>query len=231
MKLVHDLAVVRPALCYRAHDTVTGDIVALKILHSHLAVPWQELRLARKITHPNVCRLHDLFEEDGQTLISMEFVDGETLKALMERSGVLTVEHTLTIIRQILDGLEAGHRRRIIHRDLKPSNIMIALDGTVKIMDFGLARTEEESGPDVTLSEIAGTSGYVAPDQAIGHTASLRMDLYSVGVILYEMVCGRSASARDSDVGARRSRICRVCDSKLPSNGSLSTSGFSSCSS
>jgi len=177
---------------FRARDTITDDTVALKELNPKVKAPQRELLLARKISHPNVCRTHDLYIEDGRTLISMEFVDGETLRSLMERSGPLPVDQCLQIVRQILNGLEAAHRKGIIHRDLKPGNIMIARDGTVKIMDFGHSRIVDQSpDPYLTNSNIEGSRGYVAPEQAMGLVTDERTDLFSVGVILYEMVSGK----------------------------------------
>lgn len=194
MRFVFEVEIDRGATgtVYRAHDEVTGDTVAVKQLLAGIRVPQREVLLARKISHPNVCQVYDLYIEDGQNLISMEYVDGETLRSLMERLGAVPVGQALQITRQLLNGLEASHREGVIHRDLTPRNIMIARNGTVKIMDFGHARIVDLS-PDLTGSRIAGTPGYVAPEQAMGLATDERADLFSVGVIFCEMVSGKRA--------------------------------------
>ncbi len=175
---------------FEARDRVSGDTVAVKQLFPGAVVPQREVLLARKISHPNVCRVHDFYEEDGEKLISMEYVDGETLKSLMERSGALPIDRCLHIVRQILNGLEAAHQLKIIHRDLQPKNIMILGDDRVKIMDFGNARIVDVS-PDLTGSNVAGTPRYVAPEQAIGQVTDQRTDLYSLGAVFYQMITGK----------------------------------------
>ena len=157
---------------FEARDRVSGDTVAVKQLFPGAVVPQREVLLARKISHPNVCRVHDFYEEDGEKLISMEYVEGETLKLLIARSGALPIDRCLRIVRQILNGLEAAHQLEIIHRDLQPKNIMIVGDDRVKILDFGNARIVDVS-PDLTGSNVAGTRGYVAPEQAIGEECVL----------------------------------------------------------
>lgn len=146
-------------IVYEAIDRETGAKVALKILKPDLAEPVEtaarlrtELLLARKITHKNVCRVYDMGRFGGLAVIAMEFVDGESLRALLNRAGKLPLSQALEIARQIMDGLEEAHLQNIVHRDLKPENmenIMIGRDGMVKIMDFGLAKATDS---DVTVS-------------------------------------------------------------------------------
>ncbi|HYR42839.1 MAG TPA: serine/threonine-protein kinase, partial [Terriglobia bacterium] len=173
---------------FKALDRETGDIVALKELKPELRPHndffKRELLLARKVTHINVCRVFDLFRDEDRVFISMEYVDGESLADVIKRSGAMPVDQTMEIARQIIDGLEAAHRRRVIHRDLKPANIMIARDGTVKIMDFGLARSLEQTAR--VGGSIAGTPAYMAPEQLNGELADARSDIYTLGVDIYE---------------------------------------------
>ena len=121
-----------------------------------------EVRLARTIAHPNVCRVYDIGEADGWWYISMELVDGETLESLLRRIGRLPAEKALDIARQLCAGLAAAHDRGVLHRDLKPSNIMVDGRGRIRILDFGLAVPSGES----TIGDIAGTPAYMAPEQA-----------------------------------------------------------------
>ena len=147
-----------------------------------------EVRLARTISHPNVCRVYDIGEADGWWYISMELVDGETLESLLRRIGRLPAEKALDMARQLCAGLAAAHDRGVLHRDLKPSNIMVDGRGRVRIMDFGLAVSSSEW----TVGEIAGTPAYMAPEQVVGDRATEQTDLYALGLVLYELHAGRS---------------------------------------
>ena len=192
-------------MVYEASDRETGAKVALKMLKPEIAEQVEtvdrfkaELLLARKITHKNVCRVYDMFRFNALAVIAMEYVDGESLRSRLARTGQLSVKQCLDIAGQIIDGLEEAHRQSVVHRDLKPENIMIASDGTVKIMDFGLAKAVNS---DVTASgTFAGTPAYMSPEQALGEPAEPRSDIYSLGLILYEMLCGKRAFSGDSAV-------------------------------
>ena len=182
---------------YQADDLKLNVPVALKFLSpAHAADPRRlelmlnEVRLAREITHANVCRLFDVGEVDGTHFLSMEYVEGEDLAALLRRIGRLPKAKAITIGLEICHGMEAAHRRGILHRDLKPANLMIDANGHAKIMDFGLAI------PDRSLegySQIAGTPDYMAPEQRVG-ISSVQSDIYAVGLVLYELLTGRNAS-------------------------------------
>jgi serine/threonine protein kinase len=197
---------------YEAIDRETGDKVALKMLNPEIAQEAAaaerfktELLLTRKITHRNVCRVHDLYRFDGTAFISMEYVDGESLRDRLNRTAKPLLSDALSIAAQMLDGLEEAHRQNIIHRDLKPENIMITAAGTVKIMDFGLAK---DGGADLTTTNaISGTPAYMSPEQALGQGADHRSDIYSFGLILYEMLCGKRAFAGDSAVAVAMKQV------------------------
>jgi predicted Ser/Thr protein kinase len=180
---------------YRVEDLKLGQPVALKLVAGSAARRgdrvqrlMSEVRLARTITHPNVCRVYDIGEADGWWYISMELVDGETLASLLRRIGRLPAEKALDMARQFCAGLAAAHDRGILHRDLKPSNIMVDGRGQIRILDFGLAVASGEW----TIGEIAGTPAYMAPEQLAGGRVTERTDLYALGLVLYETYSGRS---------------------------------------
>jgi eukaryotic-like serine/threonine-protein kinase len=182
---------------YRALDRDLDDAVAIKTLRSEAlsADPTlldrfkQEIRLARRITHPNILRTHDLGETGGVRYLSMEFVRGLTLKQLIEASDVLPTPVGLRIAKQLCAGLAAAHEVGVIHRDIKPQNIIIEAAGGLKIMDFGIARLKEERGMTAE-GTVVGTPDYMSPEQARGIALDFRSDIYSTGVVLYEVFTG-----------------------------------------
>ncbi len=182
---------------YRADDLKLGQPVALKFLPAEvegnpdrLRRFLNEVRMALRITHTNVCRVHDIGEVDGQHYISMEYVDGEDLASLLRRIGRLPEERGVAIARQICAGLAAAHEQGILHRDLKPANIMIDGRGRARITDFGLA----DLAGTVAQEEIrAGTPMYMAPEQLAGKEVSERSDIYALGLVLYEVFTGKPA--------------------------------------
>jgi Protein kinase domain len=181
---------------YRADDLKLGHPVALKFLPRELSGDpsrlerfYAEVRLARQVSHPNVCRVYDVAELDGQHYLTMEYVDGEDLASLLKRIGRLPSDKALEISRHLCAGLAAAHDKGVLHRDLKPSNVMLDGRGRARITDFGLAVAAEEAGD----GEISGTPAYMAPEQLAGKGASTRSDIYSLGLVLYEIYTGRKA--------------------------------------
>ncbi len=182
---------------YRADDLKLGQAVALKFLpkavsgdEALLARFHAEVRLARQVSHPNVCRIYDIGEIEGRHFLSMEYVDGEDLASLLKRIGRLPVDKTVEIARQLCAGLHAAHEKGVLHRDLKPANVMLDGRGRVRITDFGLAVAAEEAA---SLGEISGTPAYMAPEQLAGKPSSVRSDLYALGLVLYEVATGKRA--------------------------------------
>jgi serine/threonine protein kinase len=184
---------------YRALDRELGGEVAVKVLlpaafdeGSSVSVTLkQEIHLARKITHRNVVRTHDLGEADGLRFLTMEYVPGTTLRDILDRKGALALAPGLQIARQLCRGLAAVHEAGIIHRDIKPPNIMILPNGVVKLMDFGIARTAEGADPATQGGQTVGTPYYMSPEQAQGLELDARSDIYAVGVVLYELFAGK----------------------------------------
>jgi tRNA A-37 threonylcarbamoyl transferase component Bud32 len=178
---------------YRADDLKLGQPVALKFLPpdvdrdpARLTQLHTEVRMARQVSHPNVCRVYDIDEVDGATFLSMEYVDGEDLSSLLKRVGRFPEDRALEIARQICAGLAAAHERDVIHRDLKPANVMLDGTGKVRITDFGLAGA---SGEAIR----AGTPAYMAPEQLSGNEVTAVSDIYALGLVLYEIFTGQRA--------------------------------------
>jgi hypothetical protein len=177
---------------YRADDLRLGQPVALKFLPAavahdaaRLAQIHNEVRTARQISHPNLCRVYNIGEAEGQLFLSMEYVDGEDLASSLRRIGRFAEDKALDISRQLCAGLAAAHERGVLHRDLKPANIMLDGAGRVRIMDFGLA-TDTPAG-----NVRAGTPAYMAPEQLLGHDVTVASDVYALGLILYELFTGQ----------------------------------------
>jgi HAMP domain-containing protein len=195
---------------YRAQDRKLDEVVALKVLRGDVLVGdptlierfKQEIRLARKITHRNILRTHDFSEAEGIPFISMEYLEGVTLKELIVSKGALPVGVGLTIAKQMRQGLEAAHRQGVIHRDIKPQNMLILPEtGELKIMDFGIARVSEMKIGDgglTTDGTVMGTPDYIPPEQAQGRPADFRSDIYSLGVVLFEVFTGKLPFSGDS---------------------------------
>ncbi len=182
---------------YRADDLRLRQQVALKFLPrdlvgdiDRLARLHQEVRIARQVSHPRVCRVHDIAEVAGEAFLTMEFIDGEDLGVLLKRIGRLPEDKGVEIARQLCEGLAAVHEKGIVHRDLKPRNIMIDGRGQVRLTDFGLAYF----GDRRSLGEFySGTPAYMAPEQLAGEAPTVRSDLFSLGLVLYEVFTGRRA--------------------------------------
>ncbi|MFC2156371.1 protein kinase [Acidobacteriota bacterium] len=181
---------------YKVFDTEIQEKIALKLLKPEIAADSQtierfrnELKFARKIGHRNVCRMYDLNRIDGTYFITMEYVPGEDLKNFINRVGRLPIPKAVSIAEQVCEGLAEAHRQGVVHRDLKPQNIMIDWDGNARVMDFGIARFIKAKG--ITDAGIMiGTPEYLSPEQAETKDVDLRSDLYTLGIILYEMLTG-----------------------------------------
>jgi hypothetical protein len=180
---------------YRAEDLKLGNVVALKFLPASLendaaalAAFHAEVRNARQVSHPNVCRVYDIGEVGGRHFLTMEYIDGEDLASLLRRIGRLPADKALETAHQICAGLAAAHDCGLLHRDLKPANIMLDGRGRVRITDFGLALRSADA---TDRSEIAGTPAFMAPEQIGKGEASVRSDIYSLGLVLYELFTGR----------------------------------------
>jgi serine/threonine-protein kinase len=187
---------------YRASDLKLGQSVALKFLPAATAKNPQlvarfhaEVRIARQLSHPNVCRVYDIGEVDGSTFLSMEYVDSEDLRSLLRRIGRLPGDKALEIARKLCAGLAAAYDKGVLHRDLKPANVMIDGRGQVLIADFGLAALAAQLD-SVHLRD--GTPAYMAPEQLAGREVSVRSDVYALGLVLYEMFTGRLAFEKSS---------------------------------
>jgi serine/threonine-protein kinase len=184
---------------YRADDLTLGQPVALKFLPDEAARDQSllerfknEVRIARRVSHPNVCRVYDVGDFEGHTFFTMEYVDGEDLASLLRRIGRLPEDKALDIARQLCAGLAAAHTKGVLHRDLKPANIMLDGRGQVVITDFGLAGVADQiQGAEVR----SGTPAYMAPEQLAGKEVSTRSDIYSLGLVLYEVFTGKRAFA------------------------------------
>jgi predicted Ser/Thr protein kinase len=182
---------------YRAHDLTLGQEVALKFLPEAAAHNpafrarfYNEVRIARQVSHANVCRVYDLGEVDGQLYLSMEYIDGEDLGSLLRRIGRLPSDKAVEIARQLCAGLAAAHAKGVLHRDLKPANVMLDGRGHVVVTDFGLAALAD----DIPGEEIRnGTPAYMAPEQLAGREVTALSDIYSLGLVLYEVFTGRRA--------------------------------------
>jgi eukaryotic-like serine/threonine-protein kinase len=181
---------------YRAHDLSLDIDVAVKLLRPELARKPEsferfrtELLLARQVSSPHVVRIHDIAQHQGRWFITMDFIEGQSLERRLDNMGKLPLEEAIGITRGMLDGLSAAHARGVVHRDLKPANILLNEQGTAFITDFGVARSIGTTGMTQT-GIVVGTPEYLSPEQARGDSLDARSDLYTVGLMLYEMVCG-----------------------------------------
>ena len=203
-ELIEELGAGGMGIVYRAYDKQVGEEIALKILHPEIALDERtvdrfrnEIKLARRISHRNVCRMHELHEDGKQLFITMEYVSGQDLKGLIRETKGLTAGKAISIAKQVAEGLCEAHTLGVIHRDLKPQNIMVDKEGTAKIMDFGIARSLRAAGMTAE-GMIIGTPEYMAPEQVEGLEADQRTDIYAMGAILFEMVTGRVPFEGDS---------------------------------
>ena len=197
---------------YKARDRELDRLIALKVIRPELATDpaillrfKQELILSRNITHKNVVRIYDLGEADGIRFISMEYVDGEDLRTLLRRAGKFSPKEAISVVEQVCRALDSAHSEGVIHRDLKPQNIMRDKHGRIVVMDFGLARSLGDSGLTQT-GAIVGTLEYMSPEQALGTTLDQRSDIFSVGLIFYELLTGKAPYAADTAIASLMKR-------------------------
>jgi len=188
---------------YRVADEKLGEDVALKAVRvSALAALRNEVRLAQRVTHRNVCRTYDLEEIDGVQFVKMEYIAGDTLAARLHREPRLAIDEAVRIARAIADGLDAAHAQGVVHRDLKPANVMLSKDRVV-LMDFGVARHAENP-----IAAVGGTLGYMAPEQIANTPVTARSDLYALGCVLYEMLAGEPVFVgKPLEVAARHASV------------------------
>ncbi|MEP7010000.1 MAG: protein kinase [Acidobacteriota bacterium] len=209
---------------YKARDRELDDLVALKMLKREL---WgdrtqldrlkSEIKLARKITHPNVLRTHDFGEIDGVPYISMEFVRGVTLRYLLDQTQSLPYSAALRLARQLCAGLSAAHAQGVLHRDIKPENLIIEAAGNAKLMDFGIARPIDRMAPGETQAGwVVGTPMYMAPEVLQGREADVRGDLYAVGILLYEIFTGKPPFSGSTPIEIM---LKQIKDEPLPPRG------------
>ena len=198
---------------YLARDTTLDRPVAVKVMHREMSEQAdqlerfrQEARAVAKLSHPNVVAVIDAGEDGGYPYIVFEYVEGETLKARINRVGPLDTQEALAYAIEVARGLTVAHARSMIHRDIKPQNVLIDAEGRAKLTDFGISRQLEQDGMTAT-GRVLGTTDYVAPEQAMGHGADQRSDIYSLGVVLYEMLTGEVPFEADSQVGVAMKHV------------------------
>lgn len=209
---------------FKARDLVLDEVVAIKILYGHVADDdgaivarfKREISLNRKVKHPNVARMYDFGTSGGHPFITMEFVPGKDLQTLILEAGRIAPARALPILRQICLGTQAAHEQGIVHRDLKSQNIIVGEGDRVSILDFGLARGLVDE--KLTLDAVVlGTPHYISPEQAMGETADARSDIYSLGIIAFEMLTGELPFTADSALGIAMKQISEP----VPGNLSL----------
>jgi len=190
---------------YKARDRETDEVIALKVLRPEVAARpdlierfKSELRLARKITHKNVCRVYDINRFGSVAAISMEYVQGESLRAVLDRFGGVPLRRGLEWVGQVCSALAEAHAQGVVHRDLKPENIVITRDSVAKVMDFGIARSLDAGATATAAGMLIGTPAYMSPEQAEGKPVDARSDIYSLGLVMYEMFTGRRAFEADT---------------------------------
>ena len=194
-EIVEQLGEGGMGVVYKAKDTKLDRFVALKFLTKNIGSSdsdrqrfMQEAKAAATLNHPNICTIYDVVEHEGQLFIAMEFIDGETLR---DRKNNISFKQSIDIGIQVAEALAAAHEKGIVHRDIKPENVMMRKDGLVQIMDFGLAKLQGVSRL-TREGNTVGTMGYMSPEQVQGFNVDHRTDIFSFGVLLYELISGQS---------------------------------------
>ncbi len=198
---------------YLAHDEVLDRPVALKLLHQEISEDAAQLerfrreaRSAARLSHPNLVGVIDAGEDQGRPYIVFEYIEGETLKRRIQADGGLPVDEAVAYAIEIGRGLTAAHARKLVHRDVKPQNVLIDPDGRAKVTDFGIARSLESKGLTAT-GRVLGTTDYVSPEQAMGEDVDERSDVYSLGIVLYEMLTGDVPFEAETQVGVAMKHV------------------------
>src|ERR687895_259745 len=198
---------------YRAFDPTLERLVAIKLMHRDISSDPDQLerfrreaRAVAQLNHPHVVTVIDAGEDDGAPYIVFEYVEGETLKDRIRRLGRLPVSEAVAYAIEIGRALEAAHHSRLVHRDVKPQNVLIDRDGRAKVTDFGIARSLEAQGLTAT-GRVLGTTDYVSPEQALGHEVTAQSDIYSLGVVLYEMLTGEVPFKADTQVAVAMKHV------------------------
>ncbi len=210
-RIVEQLGRGAMGVVYRAIDEALGREVAIKVLHAEranaqlTALFRAEAGAIARLNHPAIATVYELFRENSDLLMVMEFVRGETLEQVCARSGPVTVHDTTYYIDQVLWGLEHAHRAGVVHCDIKPANIMVSGDGAIKITDFGTARVCGDEGS--AASHLMGTPAYMAPEQLLGQTVDGRADLYAVGVVFYRLLTGSLPFVADTTLAMARKQL------------------------
>jgi eukaryotic-like serine/threonine-protein kinase len=213
---------------YRAHDSLLERYVALKVLHQQYNEDEdfverfkREARSVAQLQHPNIVTVIDRGEEDGRQYIVFEFIDGENLKELVVRKGRLDVRDALEIALEVARGLAFAHEHGLVHRDVKPQNVLLNGDGLAKVTDFGIARSLDVEHGVTQTGTVLGSSNYIAPEQASGQPVDARTDVYSLGIVLYEMLTGEVPFPGESFVAVAMKHIQEPSPSVLDVRGDI----------
>src|SRR5919205_113053 len=198
---------------YRALDQTLQRRVAIKLLHREIASDSDQLerfrreaRAVAQLSHPHIVGVIDAGEDENRPYIVFEYVEGETLKDRIRRLGRLPVDEAVACAIEIGRALEAAHAQRLVHRDVKPQNVLIDREGRAKVTDFGIARSMEAKGLTAT-GRVLGTTDYVSPEQALGHQVTEQSDIYSLGIVLYEMLTGETPFNADTQVAVAMKHV------------------------
>lgn len=201
-------------IVYKAKDYMLDEIVALKLLAPGLAMNQEiverfkhETKITRRLSHNNIIRIYDIGKFDSRWYISMEYIDGKNLKTIIHEKGSLSIVEAVGIIKQVLRALDVVHDKHVINRDIKPQNILIGTDGIVKIGDFSIAKSTDLNGLTNNDVMIVGSPEYMSPEQVNGEKIDNRTDIYSVGIVLYEMLTGKPPFESDTLIAIAHKQV------------------------